>query len=507
VSIEPWYGPPRNFSFKREVQPVLDRHCVGCHNGGEGSQGGAAPDLRGTVLTSDYQSYIAGNGKGYGGKFFSVGYFELSRFVRRPGIESDLHLLRPGEYHADTTELVRLLAKGHYGVRLDGEAWDRLLTWIDLNCPCHGTWTEMGWNPGKQRAARRELRRRYTGVDEDPEALADVPVPKASSFPPPKPAAGDRTALAGSPPTSASQNTLVQATPWGAQPLATPSPPCNLPRRTVRLAEGVTMEFVLIPAGQFAMGDRQGAADEQPEHPVHMATPFWLGRYEVTNRQYACFDPGHDSRFESKNGYQFGVTGFDLSRPEQPVVRVSWNQAMEFCRWMSARTGLRCTLPTEAQWEYACRAGSRSAFWFGPLGTDFSPYANMADLKLRDFASDPYTIDGPLPQYTRYDDWIPHDTQSNDRGLVSVEVGRYCPNPWGLCDMHGNVWEWTLSAYRPYPYDPADGREHPSGQGMKVIRGGSWRDRPWWCRSACRWRLPAWLRTSTVGFRVALAAE
>ncbi len=170
-------------------------------------------------------------------------------------------------------------------------------------------------------------------------------------------------------------------------------------------------------------------------------------------------------------------------------------------------SGVLRTLPSEAQWEYACRAGSRTAFWFGPMGADFSRCANVADVKLREFASDPYTIEGPLPQYTRYDDRLPRDTRYNDRGLVRIEVGHYRPNPWGLCDMHGNVWEWTLSAYRPCPYDPADGREHPFREGMKVIRGGSWRDRPCDCRSASRWRLPAWQPASTVGFRVALAAD
>lgn len=506
AAIEPWYGPPRNFSFKREVQPVLDRYCVGCHDGRDPAQGGPPPDLRGTVLTSDYQSYIAGSGNGYGGKYFSVGYFELSRFVRRPGIESDLHLLRPGEYHADTTELVRLLTKGHHGVQLDAEAWDRLITWIDLNCPYHGTWTEIGWNPGKQRAARRELRRRCAGVDEDPEALADMPAAVEAS-PSPLPAGEKRQGLTSPSSRPADKSTPLVAGPAPPPPPGAVSPPWNLPRRALRLADGVTMEFVLIPAGRFMMGDAGGAADERPEHPVSIDQPFWLGCYEVTNRQYACFDPGHDSRFESKNGYQFGVTGYDLSRPDQPVVRVSWAQAREFCRWMSARTGLRCTLPTEAQWEYACRAGSRGAFWFGELGADFSACANMADVKLRDFASDPYTIDAPLPRYTRYDDWIPRDKRYNDHGLVSVAVGRYRPNPWGLCDMHGNVWEWTLSAYRPYPYDRADGREHPTPEGLKVIRGGSWRDRPWHCRSASRWRLPAWQPASTVGFRVTLATE
>ncbi|MCR4415110.1 MAG: SUMF1/EgtB/PvdO family nonheme iron enzyme [Thermoguttaceae bacterium] len=506
VEIEPWRGPPRNFSFKREVQPVLDRHCVSCHGGPSAKGESASPDLRGTVLTSDYKSYIAGSGDRYGGRYFSVGYFELSRYVRRPGIESDIHLLRPAEYHADTTELVRMLAKGHYGVRLDAEAWDRLITWIDLNCPFHGTWTEVGWNPGPQRQRRRELRRLYAGVDEDPEALASVPAPL------PQAGEGGDWGLgirdwrlrerSDSPLPQAGEGPGVRA---ARPPVATD--PSAIARRTLDLGDGVTLDLVLIPAGEFVMGDATGDPDEQPPTRVRIDRPFWLGRCEVTNRQFARFDPLHDSRFESKNGYQFGVTGFDLSRPEQPVVRVSWLRAMAFCDWLSRRTGLRCSLPTEAQWEYACRAGTETAFWFGDRDADFSPFANVADVKLRDFATDPYTIHGPLPKYTRYDDWIPRDTRHNDRGLVTVEVGRYRPNPWGLCDMHGNVWEWTLTSYRSYPYDAADGRDAPTPEGKKVVRGGSWRDRPRHCRSSARWAYPAWQGVYNVGFRVAGVAE
>ncbi len=120
----------------------------------------AVPDLRGTVLTGDYKSHIAGNGGGAGGRYFSVGYYELTRLVRRPGIESDLHLLGPMEYHADTTELVQMLVKGHQNVQLDRESWDRLITWIDLNTPYHGTWAEIGSDPGPYRWLRRPTGRR-----------------------------------------------------------------------------------------------------------------------------------------------------------------------------------------------------------------------------------------------------------------------------------------------------------------------------------------------------------
>ncbi len=490
--ITPWYSPGRNFSYKRDVQPVVDRYCVGCHNGKTAAEGGALPDLRGTQLTGDYKSNIPGNGGGAGGRYFSVGYFELARLVRRPGIESDLHRLPPLEFHADTTELVQMLAKGHQNVKLDDEAWDRLVTWIDLNAPYHGTWTEIGWDPGPQRGRRRELRKLYAGVDEDPESLADVEVPQVEPIVP------DRLA-------SAQPGEIPEASGWpldaeeAARRQAAAGP---VTRRTVDLGDGVTMELVLIPAGQFVIGDAAGEIDERPLARVRIERPFWIGTCEVTNRQFARFDPTHDSRFESKNGYQFGVTGFELNRPSQPVVRVSWDRAVAFCRWLSELTGGRFMLPTEAQWEYACRAGTASPFWYGDSDSDFSPFANLADIKLREFASDPYTADQPLPNPTRYDDWIPRDNRYDDGGLVTVDAGSYRPHPWGLHDMHGNAAEWTRTAYRPYPYDPSDGRDEPGCEGRKVVRGGSWRDRPRRCRSAFRLCHQPWQGVYNVGFRV-----
>ncbi len=181
--IQPWRGPTRGFSFAREVQPVLDRYCVGCHSGQpwherpsavqaeprpgaarstwhERPSAVAAPDgqqiadLRGTEMIRDWKSDIAGHVSPEVGGKFSVAYAELHRFVRRPGIESDIHMLSPMDYHADSTELVQILRKGHYGVQLDAEAWDRIVTWIDLNAPYHGTWTEIVGAAVKPLAAR-----------------------------------------------------------------------------------------------------------------------------------------------------------------------------------------------------------------------------------------------------------------------------------------------------------------------------------------------------------------
>ena len=496
TEITPWLTVDRNFSYKREVQPVIDRHCVGCHNGKPADEGGSMPDLRGSVLTSDYKSHIAGNGGGAGGRYFSVGYCGLARRVRRPGIESDMHLLPPLEYHADTTQLVQLLTKGHYDVRLDEESWDRLITWIDLNTPYHGTWKEIGWDPGPQRKRRSELKRLYAGVDEDPEALIDVEPPQVEPIVP-EIETGKPTEPVECPGWPFDQDEAARRQAAAG----------TIMRQTVDLGDGVTMDLVLIPAGEFVMGDLDGAIDVRPVARVRIDEPFWMGTCEVTNRQFARFDSKHDSRFESKNGYQFGVTGFELNRPDQPVVRVSWNQAMAFCRWLSGRTGKRFTLPTEAQWEYACRAGTDSALFYGTLDDDFSAYANMADAKLQHFASDPYTVYQPLPHFTKYDDWIPRDGRYNDEGLVTVAVGRYQPNSWQLHDMHGNVAEWTRTAYRPYPYDVGDGRDDATAQGKRVVRGGSWRDRPKRCRSAFRLCYWPWQRVYNVGFRVAGEVE
>jgi formylglycine-generating enzyme required for sulfatase activity len=136
----------------------------------------------------------------------------------------------------------------------------------------------------------------------------------------------------------------------------------------------------------------------------------------------------------------------------ESYLRVAWTHAMDFCRWLSARVGLKVMLPTETQWEYACRAGTATAMFYGDLDADFSKFANMADAKLTEFASYPYdTRHTPLENPSKYDDWIPKDPRFNDGALLAVEPGRYQPNAWGLCDTHGNVAEWTGSAYLPYP--------------------------------------------------------
>jgi formylglycine-generating enzyme required for sulfatase activity len=273
--------------------------------------------------------------------------------------------------------------------------------------------------------------------------------------------------------------------------------------RKIDLGGGVTLDLVLVPAGQFVMGDPAGCADEQPLTVVPIKEPFWMGRCEITNEQYSCFDPGHDSRVESRHAMQFGVRGFYVNGPLQPAVRLSWQQALAFCRWLSRLTGEAFRLPTEAQWEYACRAGTSTPFWYGTLQTDFSRFGNLADLMLKEFVCHPYMKDRvPFPNPGKYDDWIPKDERFNDGGFLSEDVGRWQPNPWGLADMHGNVAEWTGTSYRPYPYREDDGRNDLSLGESKVVRGGSWNDRPAAARSAARLAYRAYQPVFNVGFRV-----
>ncbi len=494
--IVPWHGPTRGFNFAREVQPVLDTYCVGCHNGQARPDGKTIPDLRGTRRITGYTSLFHYGGRDAG--HFSVAYAELHRFVRRPGLESDYHMLTPMEFHADTTQLVQMLSKGHHNVALSAEAWDRLITWIDLNAPYHGTWTEIAGAKRVRHLAqrRREFRKRYAGMDDDPEAIPDTPKrPIKPVMPPPMQPPGARPVD-------------CPGWPFGPDDAKRRQARAGKTEQRIALGDGLHIDLVLIPPGEFVMGSATGCPDERPPARVKIVAPFWLGRVEVTNEQYHCFDPSHDSRVESKHAMQFGVQGFPVNGPRQPVVRISWQQAMAFCEWLSAKTGRRFDLPTEAQWEYACRAGTASPLFYGDLDTDFARFANLADLTLREVVCHPYKkTREPFKNPGKYDDWIPKDPRFDDGGFVSEDVGGYQPNAWGLCDMHGNVWEWTRSAFGPYPYRDDDGRNDPSAQGKRVVRGGSWRDRPKRARSAYRLAYRPYQRVYNVGFRVMCPAQ
>jgi len=452
-----WHEPLRGFNFAREVQPVLDRHCTQCHGAEEGH---VPPYLKGDRMIDDWSTQIKGNAGRDGGKF-TASYAELHRYIRRPGIESDMRTLSPMDYHFSTTDLGRMLREGHHGVELDRESFERIVTWADLNAPFHGTWSEI---VGEQRVAgplarATEMRKRYAGSG---------PIPDYEHIPPLPPY----------------DTTPVIAEPT---PAANPAPVAievrsgNLESLTLDLGEGVEMEFVKVPGGRINGRDVE---------------PFWIGKTEVTNTQIRRFMPNHDSRDESLHGFQFGQRGFDMNRDLQPAVRVSWNDARAFAQWLGENHQVAADLPDATQWEWACRAGTTTAFPFGDVEADYSRHANLGDQQLRNFAvcttSNDYHNIETITNPNRYDDWIPRDDRFDDGGLVSMDVGSYLANDWGLHDMIGNAWEWTRET---------------TPDGLHIARGGSWRDRPHRATITERVEYAPYQRVFNVGFRVVLVAE
>ena len=235
---------------------------------------------------------------------------------------------------------------------------------------------------------------------------------------------------------------------------------------SVNVGEGVELDLVSIPGGTMMMGDDRHHHDERPIHQVTIP-PFYLGKYPITQAQYRSVMG--DER-PSVNG-------------DYPIESVNWHDAIAFCEQLSHQTGDRYTLPSEAQWEYACRAGTTTAFHFGETIT--------ADLV--NYNGDyPY---GGAPQ--------------GENRAHATPVGSFPPNAFGLYDMHGNVWEWCLDEYQPsYQDAPTDGSsvaaDSPPVGSKRVMRGGAWDYVARGCRSAVRCSLDAGIRIAGCGLRVVL---
>ena len=192
--------------------------------------------------------------------------------------------------------------------------------------------------------------------------------------------------------------------------------------------------------------------------------------------------------------------GYPANKPEQPVIRVSYQEAMDFCRQLSEKTNLNITLPTEAQWEWACRAGSNSDFWYGNMNSDFGKQENLADESCNKMA-----VSGVDPQpmaknsyWYKYYTYLPKEESVNDGAMNQVDSKNYQANPFGLYSMHGNIAEWTRSDYVPYPYK--EKVKTPSE--FKVVRGGSYIERPKFSTSYSRKAYYPHQRVFNVGFRV-----
>jgi len=229
------------------------------------------------------------------------------------------------------------------------------------------------------------------------------------------------------------------------------APPREL---SIDLGDGVKMEFVLIPPGTFMMGEEKGADNETPAHRVTITRPFYLAKYEVTREQYQEVIQGVPGK---------------VDRPRHPVDFARWNTCQEFLAKLNQKKpegGFR--LPTEAEWEYAARAGAASRYSFG-------------------------NNEALLPEHAWFGELA---------GGAAHPVGQKRPNPSGLYDMYGNVWEWCQDFYGKYdakdqvdPTGPTAGQQH-------VFRGGAWNCRADRCRSAARDSFPA--AAFVLGFRVAM---
>jgi formylglycine-generating enzyme required for sulfatase activity len=244
----------------------------------------------------------------------------------------------------------------------------------------------------------------------------------------------------------------------------------------LNLGEEVKIELVKIKAGTFLMGspesDKEAYRDEKPQHEVSLTQDYYLGKYPVTQQQYEKIMGSNPSCFSAGNDGKDKVAGTDTRR--FPVENVSWNDAQEFCSKLSRLTGRACCLPTEVEWEYACRAGSptRYSFW--------------DEDQLEDYA------------------W--HVFNSHNR---THEVGTKRPNGWGLYDMHGNIWQWCADWYGKdyYANSPKVDPQGPNAGEERVLRGGCWLHPPRSCRSACRGMDGPSFRNSHIGFRVVLRLD
>ena len=250
----------------------------------------------------------------------------------------------------------------------------------------------------------------------------------------------------------------------------------------------------------FVIGADHGIA--APKSKVKVGRSFWMGEIEVSNEQFRALFPEHDNRLIGQHWKDHTGPNCLVNEDWRPAIRVSWEQAMEYCRKLSEQTGLKITLPTEAQWEWAARAGAAGDNWWG-ADTDFSPYENLADVQLQKMAVsgvDPQPMN-PNSRVFKYWDFLPKDASVDDGNMLLGKSGSYKPNAWGLYDMQGNVAEWTRSDYRPYPYSAkADGKNVSNAE--KVVRGGSWIDRTKNASLSARRHFLPWQAVRNVGFRV-----
>ena len=291
-----------------------------------------------------------------------------------------------------------------------------------------------------------------------PESVAESPSPKpAPEIPTPKPSANALKSFTFETVTVNSTGQIANRSQGQARVF------------TENIGNGITLDMVAIPGGSFVMGSPSTEAgrrnDEGPQRTVNIS-PFFMGKYEVTQEQWEAVMGNNPSLRKGA---------------KRPVESVNWNEAVEFCRKLSQKTGKTYRLPSEAEWEYACRAGTTTPFHFGETIT---------------------------PDLVNYDGRYPYG--SAPKGLYRYEqtdVGSFPPNAFGLYDMHGNVYEWCSDKWHDnYSGAPTDGSSWETGDGYRVMRGGDWNDNAVDCRGAVRHRYWAGAHGWDRGFRVALVS-
>lgn len=230
------------------------------------------------------------------------------------------------------------------------------------------------------------------------------------------------------------------------------------------------MKFAWIPPGTFLMGspaNEPKRSDDEAQHKVTLTKGFHLGIHQVTQAQWQAVMAGNPSHFK-------GVANL-------PVENVSWDEAAVFCEALGEKDGKTYRLPTEAEWEYACRAGTTTPFYFG--GTISVNQANY---------DGNYTYAGG---------------KKGTHCQKTTAVGSFPANAWGLFDMHGNVWEWCIDWCGPYPGGELKDPQGFVGGDRRVCRGGSWVDQPRRCRSACRRGDAPAFRSYSLGLRFCLLLD
>ena len=303
----------------------------------------------------------------------------------------------------------------------------------------------------------------------------------------------------------------------------------NKPTDIKQITNSIGMKLTLIPSGEFMMGSGESAEataaffnktygeniltadlfkDEHPKHRVRITKPFYLGTYHVTRGQFRQFVKNSGYKTEAEKGEKPGAYGWNPDKKkfgfnekyswrnagfeqtdEHPVVNVSWNDAVAFCQWLSKREDKTYRLPTEAEWEYACRAGTTTRYYNGDDPETLAKVGNIADAAAK----------APFPDWT----WT---IKANDGYVFTSPVGKFKPNAFGLYDMHGNAWQWCADWYDAeyHAVSPADDPPGPTTGSSRVIRGGCWYSPAWHCRLADRyWDLPG-IGDDGLGFRASL---